>query len=209
MGGAALASILHVSGRPLPSHCCRPIVVVQSPSSYCRPLNAAVIIIDIVSVGSSSGIITIAITVAVFAAVSAIAVIAVIVDVASMMLLCHCCIVVLFWRPIGEAGPNHSSPNCPHWCAALASVLHVAATHHHHIIVVPSLYHCCPIVVVKLPLSNCHPQIAAVVVIDIFAVGSGSGIIAIAVAVAVAVSPIAIVAVIVNVASSTLLRHYC
>jgi hypothetical protein len=58
-----------------------------------------------------------------------------------------------------------------------------------------------------LPLSNCHPRIAAVVVINIVAVGSGGGIISVAVAVAVAVSPIAIIAVIVNVASLTSLCH--
>jgi hypothetical protein len=96
MGGAALASVLHVAGRPSTSHRRRPIVVVQSPSSYCRPLNAAVVVIHIVSVSSGSGIVTIAITVAVIAAVSAIAVVAVIVDVASTTLLRHRCIVVLF-----------------------------------------------------------------------------------------------------------------
>jgi hypothetical protein len=69
--------------------------------SYHRPRNAAVIVIDIISVGSGSRIVTIAITTAVIAAVSAMAVIAVIVDAALTMLLCHCCIVVLFgtnWR---------------------------------------------------------------------------------------------------------------
>jgi hypothetical protein len=69
-------------------------------------------------------------------------------------------------------------------------------------------HHCHPIVVVKLPLSNCRPRIAAVVVIDIVSVGSGGGIIAVAVAVAIAISPIAIVAVIVDVASSTSLCHH-
>ncbi len=96
MGGAALASILHVAGRPLPSHHHHPIVIVQLPSSYCRPQNAAVIVINIVSVGSGGGIVTIAITVAVIATVSAIAVVAVIIDTASTTLLCHRCIVVLF-----------------------------------------------------------------------------------------------------------------
>ena len=96
MGGAALASVLHVAGCPSPSHRHRPIVVVQSPLSYRCPRNAAVVVIDIVSVGSGSGFVTIAITIAVIAAVSAIAVVAVIVDVASTTLLRHRCIVVLF-----------------------------------------------------------------------------------------------------------------
>ncbi len=67
----------------------------------------------------------------------------------------------------------------------------------------PSSYRCCCIT-----LSNRRPQIAAVVVIDIVAIGSGGGIIAVAVAVAVAISPIAIIAVIVDVASLTSLRHH-
>jgi hypothetical protein len=96
MGGTALASVLHVAGRPSPSCRCCPIVVVQSPSSYRRPQNAAVVVIDILSVGSGGGIITIAITIAVIAAVSTIALIAVIVDVALTTLLHHRCIVVLF-----------------------------------------------------------------------------------------------------------------
>jgi hypothetical protein len=57
------------------SYCCHSIAV-----SYCRPQNAAVIAIGIVTIGSSSSIVTtVAITVAI--AVSAIAVIAVIVNV--------------------------------------------------------------------------------------------------------------------------------
>jgi hypothetical protein len=89
MGGAALASVLHVAGRPSPSHSHHPIVIVQSPLSYCHPQNAAVVVINIVDISSGGGIITIAVTVAVAVAVSAIAVITVIVDVASMTLLYH------------------------------------------------------------------------------------------------------------------------
>jgi hypothetical protein len=96
MGGAALASVLHVAGHPLPSHLCHPIVIVQSLSSYCRPHNAAVVVIDIVSIGSGRGILTTAITVAVIATISTIAVVAVIVDVALKTLLFYCCIVVIF-----------------------------------------------------------------------------------------------------------------
>ncbi len=102
MGGAALASILHVAGCPLPSHRCCPIIVIQSPTSYRRPQNAAVVVIDILSVGSGGGIVTIAINVAVIAAISAIPVVAVIVDVASTALLRHCCIVVLFGGQLEE-----------------------------------------------------------------------------------------------------------
>ncbi len=112
-----------------------------------------------------------------------------------------------FWRPIGGAGPNHSSPNCPHWsivvldgwhstCKRSACRCHPSPSHH-----------CCPIVIVKLLLSNRRPRTAAVIIINIVSVGSGSGIIAVAVAVAIAISPITIVAVIINVALSTLLRH--
>jgi hypothetical protein len=50
-------------------------------------------------------------------------------------------------------------------------------------------------------LSNRRPQIAALIVIDIVSVRSGGGIIAVAVAIAITVSPIAIVAVIFDVAS--------
>ncbi len=96
MGGVALASVMHVAGRPLPSHRCPPIVIVQSLSSYCHPQNAAVVIIDIVSIGSGDSIVTIAITIAIIAAVSAIAVVAATVNIALTMFLHHRCIVVLF-----------------------------------------------------------------------------------------------------------------
>jgi hypothetical protein len=96
MGGAALASVMHVADCPSPSHCCCPIVIVKLPLSYCRPRSATVVVINIVSIDSSGGIVTIAITVAVIAAVFAITIIAVIVDVASTTLLRHCCIDVLF-----------------------------------------------------------------------------------------------------------------
>ncbi len=114
-----------------------------------------------------------------------------------------------FWRPIRGAGPNHSSPNCPHLLIVVLDGWHStckrSACHCH-----PSpSHHCRPIIVVKSPLSNRHPQMAAVVVIDIVSVGSGGGIITIAGAVAVPICPISIVAIIVNVASSTLLCHRC
>ncbi len=122
---------------------------------------------------------------------------------AALSSLYHCA----FWRPIGGAGLNHSSPNCPHWlivvvldgwrstCKRSACCCLLSPSYHH------------PIVVVKPPLSNHHPQIAAAVVINIVAVGSSGGISDVAVAVAIAISPIAIVAVIIDVASSTLLCH--
>ncbi len=87
-------------------------------------------------------------------------------------------------------------------CAALASVLHV--TGH------PSQsHHCHPIVVFQFPLFNCHPQIAAVVFIDIVTIAVAIAIIAVAVAVAIAVavtvtvtiSAVAVAAIIVNGAS--------
>jgi hypothetical protein len=96
MGGAALASDLHVAGYPSPSHHCCPIVIVQSPLSYRHPRNAAVVVINIVSIGSGGGIITIAITIAIIAAVSAIAIVAVTVNIALMTLLRHRCIVMHF-----------------------------------------------------------------------------------------------------------------
>ncbi len=65
IGGAALASILHVAGHPLPSHCHHPIVVVQLSSSNCRPQIAAVVFIDIIAIVVGGGIIAIAIAVAV------------------------------------------------------------------------------------------------------------------------------------------------
>jgi hypothetical protein len=102
MSGAALASVLHFAGHQSPSHRCRPIVVVQLPSSYCHPRNTSVAFINIVSVGSSSGIVTIAITIAIIAAVSTIAVITVIVDTALMTLLRHCCVVMLFGGQLEE-----------------------------------------------------------------------------------------------------------
>ncbi len=115
MGGAALASVLHVAGHPSPTHCCHPIVVVRLPSFYHCPQNAAVVV-GIAADGSGGGIVTIAVAIAVAIpiAVSAIAVIAVIVDIASTTLLHHCHCHHAFWRPIVGAGPNHSSPNCPH-----------------------------------------------------------------------------------------------
>ncbi len=114
IGGAALASILHVAGCPSPSHCRHPIVVVQLPLSYCRPWNAHVIIIDIIAVGSGGGIVTIPVAIAVAVPVSAIAVVAIILDIVLTMLLCHCHHCCAFWWPIRGTGPNQSSPNCPH-----------------------------------------------------------------------------------------------
>jgi hypothetical protein len=92
--GWVAPSILHVAGHPSPTHCCHPIVVVQSPLFYHCPQKAAVVV-DIAAVGSGGGIVTIAVAVAVAiaVAVSAIAVIAVIVDIASIML--HVIIVVI------------------------------------------------------------------------------------------------------------------
>jgi hypothetical protein len=182
MGGAALASILHLAGRPSPSHRCCPIVVIQLPSSYHRPQIATVVVINIVALSSSGKIVTISITVAVAVAVSTIAIAAVIVNALSTTLLHHHCCRHAFWRPIGGAGLNHSSPNFPHLLIVVLdgwrSTCRSSACRCH-----PSPSHCChPIVVVKLPLSNHHPQIAAVVAIDIVAVGSRGGIIAFAVA---------------------------
>jgi hypothetical protein len=65
MGGAALASILQVAGHPLPSHCHRPIVVVQSLLSNYHPRSATVIFIDSVADSGGGSIIAVAVTVAV------------------------------------------------------------------------------------------------------------------------------------------------
>jgi hypothetical protein len=129
MGGAALASVLHVAGHPLPSHHCCPIVVIQSPSSNRHPRIATVVFINIVAVIGGNGIIAVAIAIAIaiaitvaiaFAvsavAISAIAVVIVIVDVASLTTLrqrhCH----HAPWRPIGGAGPNHATEASPMAC---------------------------------------------------------------------------------------------
>jgi hypothetical protein len=118
MGGTALASVLHVAGFPLPSHCCCPIVVIQLPLSNYRPQIAAVIDIYIIAVGGGSGIvtITIAIIVAITVAISAIAVVAVIVNIASFTLLPNHCCCHAPWRPRGGAGPNHATQALPMAC---------------------------------------------------------------------------------------------
>jgi hypothetical protein len=74
-------------------------------------LNAAAVVINIVAIGSGGSIIaiTIAVTAAVAVAVviavdvSTIAVVAVIIDVASSTLLHHCCPCHVPWRPIRGA----------------------------------------------------------------------------------------------------------
>jgi hypothetical protein len=65
MGGAALASVLHVAGHPSPSHCCRPIILVQLPSSNHRPQSAAVVFINSVADNGGGGIIAVAVAIAV------------------------------------------------------------------------------------------------------------------------------------------------
>jgi hypothetical protein len=85
-------------------------------------LNAAIIIINIVTVGSGGSIIAInvaiAVTVAVAIAVtvSTIAIVAVIVDVASLTLLRHHHRCHAPWQPIGGAGPNHTTDTLPMAC---------------------------------------------------------------------------------------------
>jgi hypothetical protein len=82
-------------------------------------LNAAVIIINIVAIGSRGRDIAIIIAVAVAAIVVAfftIAVIAIIINVALSMLLCHCHCRCAPWQPIGGAGPNHATDTLPMAC---------------------------------------------------------------------------------------------
>jgi hypothetical protein len=100
MGGAALASNLHVAGQPLPSHWCCPIIIVQLPLSNCCPQIAAVVFINIVAVVGGSGIISVAIAVTVAVALFAITIVAIIVDVALLMLLHQHCCCCSPWRPI-------------------------------------------------------------------------------------------------------------
>jgi hypothetical protein len=122
MGGAALARVLHVTGRPLPSHRCHPIIVAQLPSSNHCPQIAAVIVIDIVTAGSGGGIIAIAVAVT-------IAIIVVILDITLLMSLCHCYHPQAPWWPIGGAGPNHATDALPMacgWCPYLW-ICHVGA----------------------------------------------------------------------------------
>jgi hypothetical protein len=122
MSGAALASILHVPGHPLPSHCCCPIVVIQSPSSNCPAWIATVVFIKIVAVVGGGGTIAVAVaiavavTVAIAIAVSTITAIAVIVKVASLMSLYQHHHHQSLWWPIGGAGPNHATEALPMAC---------------------------------------------------------------------------------------------
>jgi hypothetical protein len=89
--------------------------------------NATIVVIDIVAFGAIAiaVAVTVAVAVAVAVAVSTIAVIAVIVNVASLTLLCHhhCCRAP--WQPIRGAGPNHAKEHCP-WLADGASTLGLA-----------------------------------------------------------------------------------
>jgi hypothetical protein len=100
-------------------HCC-PIFIIQSPSSNCHPQIAAIIVIDIVSIGGGGGIIAVVFAVAITVAISStIPVIAVIVDVALSTLLCHRCCRCSPWQPIGGSGPNHATEALPmacRWC---------------------------------------------------------------------------------------------
>ncbi len=115
MGGAALASILHVAGHPSPSHHCRPIVVVQLQWLNCCPWITAIVVIDIVAIsGGSGGIITIATAITI--TISAINVVAVIVNIASSTSLCHHCCWRAPWRPIWGIGPNHTTEALPMEC---------------------------------------------------------------------------------------------
>jgi hypothetical protein len=95
------------------SHRYHPIAAVQLSS-----LNAAVIVINIVAFGSGGSIITIAVAVAdaVADAVSTIAIVAVIVDVASSTLLHHHHRSHAPWQPIKGAGPNHTTETLPMAC---------------------------------------------------------------------------------------------
>ncbi len=124
MGGAALASILHVTGRPLPSHRCCPIVIFQLLSSNCHPWIAVVVVINIVAVGRSGGIMIVAVSVLVAVAIA--------VSphchhhrhcwccLSRSICHCHCCCAP--WWPIRGAGPNHAtealSMACG-WCPTL------------------------------------------------------------------------------------------
>jgi hypothetical protein len=86
MGGATLASILHVTATHLhhiivvPLFC--PIAVIQLPSLIRR-----CIVIDILAIGGGGRIIAVTITVAI--AISAIAIVAIIVNIALSTLLHH------------------------------------------------------------------------------------------------------------------------
>jgi hypothetical protein len=126
MGDTALASILHVTGRPLPSHHNCRIVFIQLPSFNCRPPIAAIVVINILAVSRGGGIIaiaiaiTIAVTIAVATAaavtVAAITIIGVIVDVAFSMLFCHNCHLHAPWQPIGGIGQNQATAALPMAC---------------------------------------------------------------------------------------------
>jgi hypothetical protein len=202
MGGAALASVLHVAGCPLPSHHCCPIVVVQSPPSYRRPRNAAVIVINIVFVGSGSGIVTIAIPLP----SSPLSPPSPSLPSSLTLLRRRCFIIVVSSCSLAANRRSWTKPLLPKLSTLVDCCLGWVAQHLQvFCMLLPPIAntslssHCC--------CQITRPRIAAVVIINIVAVGSGGGIIAVAVAVAVAISPIAIVAVIVNVALLTSLCH--
>ncbi len=153
MSGAALASVLYVVGRPRPSHCCCPIIVVQLPLSYRHHENTAVVVIDMVAIGSGGGIITTTIVIAVAITVCTIAVfLSSLLTLPQQRCLFIVVVVVLFCGHMEELDQT-TPPQTVH--IALASILQVGAGHCHHIVVIPSLLsNCrCPIAVLKLPLS--------------------------------------------------------
>jgi hypothetical protein len=133
MGGAALASVLHVAGHPLPSHHCPPIAIVQLPPSNCHPQIAIVVFINIVAIGGSSGIIAIAvsISVAIAVAISTTAIVAIIVKVALLTLLCQrrfisIIFVMLLGGQLEELDQTTPQRHCP-WHVDGAPTLGLAA----------------------------------------------------------------------------------
>jgi hypothetical protein len=190
MDGTALACILHVAGRPSPSHCCHPIVVIQSSSSKRRPRIATVVFIHIIAVGGDDGIIAIPVAIS---TIAVIAIIAVIVDVHRR------CPIVAIRLPSSNQRPRivaiviidivAVSGSGGIIAAAVAVVVAISAITVVAVVVdvhrpcwrTPLLsHHRCSIAVVQWQSLN-----AAAVVIDIVTVGGGS-IIIVTIAIAVA-----------------------
>jgi hypothetical protein len=90
-----------------------PIVVVQSPSSNCRPWISAIVVIDIIWIGGGGSIIAITFAIIIAVAISTIAVVAIILDVALLTSLHHHRCRCAPWRHIGGSGPNHATEALP------------------------------------------------------------------------------------------------
>jgi hypothetical protein len=175
MDGAALARVLNVAGHPSPSHCCRPIVVIQSPLSNCHPQILTLVFIDILAVGGGGGginaiavavavAVTIAITITVAVAVAT-SIIAVITIIAVIVDVHRCCPILVVKSPSPNRHPliaaviaiNIVPVDGSSGITATDIAVTVAVSAIIVAAVIVGVHHHCPIVIVLLLLSNCHP----------------------------------------------------